>query len=345
MPQFSEQDGNRSRSGRRFRPTVDDANDGGAPLDRRLLLSGGPRPHPGRAHHAAPVAHTTTTTIRHPAAAPQKSLNPVAEINVQYAQFLGAFNTVLEAYVTSLEEQSTNTLTVNATVTTAYTAGSPVIEVDDAAVFGPEGTFNPSLLATATLGTAPPIGHFTLTGRSQNSLTINVSQSSLIPMTAGTVLTATVPTSSNSSAASIFPNFVTSSTIQLSVGLVSYFNNLNTKLPAFNAPPHTPVNRGAIQTYIYQTILGSSNSLQQLLLAIPLPTTAGADLDIYKATVASTVEGSRSQLINGIQQIWAGRLSIPAPARANRLGINLNSGSGSSTSGSTSGSGTSSSGA
>jgi hypothetical protein len=104
--------------------------------------------------------------------------------------------------------------------------------------------------------------------------------------------------------------------------------------------PHTPNQRGAIQKYVYEQIAGSgltSPSLQQLLLAIPLPTTAGADLTIYNAAVASAVEQSRQQVLGGVSQIYAGHLKISAPAPANRLGISANT-SGSTGSTSTSGS-------
>ena len=87
----------------------------------------------------------------------------------------------------------------------------------------------------------------------------------------------------------------------MAIDLVQYFNSLPLKLPYFNTPPHTPNNRGAIQKYVYDSVAGSGSSststtgtssaqgisafpgvgatsLQQLLLAIPLPTTTGSDL-------------------------------------------------------------------
>ena len=45
-------------------------------------------------------------------------------------------------------------------------------------------------------------------------------------------------------------------------------------------------------------------SLQQLLLAIPLPTTTGSDLQIYKASVMSAIAESHQQLNDGIAQIF-----------------------------------------
>ena len=67
---------------------------------------------------------------------------------------------------------------------------------------------------------------------------------------------------------------------------------------------------------------GDSTSLQQSLLAIPLPTTAGSDLQIYNAAVQAAVEQSRIRTLNGVSQVYAGRLLIPAPAPNNRYGAN-----------------------
>ena len=135
----------------------------------------------------------------------------------------------------------------------------------------------------------------------------------------------------------------------MAIGLVRYFNKLPIKLPPENAPPHTPVQRGAIQTFVYQSIVGtaaatleqsvaggSSTSLQQLLLAIPLPTTTGSDLQIYKAAVASAIAESRQQLRDGIALVFNRTLLVNAQPPANRLGQNFNSSTGSSSSGSSS---------
>jgi hypothetical protein len=149
-----------------------------------------------------------------------------------------------------------------------------------------------------------------------------------------------VGVSASSSASSIFPSYITSSTISMGDALVEYFNNLPVKLPQQNGPPHTPIQRGAIQKYVYMSIAGNGttfSSLQQSLLAIALPATPGSDLDIYKAAVNSVVGQSRQQVISGIQQIYARTLLISANAPANRLGQIFSSSS-------TGGSGTSSSG-
>jgi hypothetical protein len=255
-------------------------------------------------------------------------LTPTEKINAEYSAFLTAFNQQLDSYVASLNETSTGTTTVSATVTVAYAAGSPTIQVDDASVFGPAGTFSSPVLAMATIGSAPPIGSFTLTGSSGNSLTINIADSSSIPLSIGTVLSATVSTSASSSASSIFPAYITSSTISMGDSLVEYFNNLPLKLPQQNGPPHTPTQHGAIQKYVYMSIAGNGSlfgSLQQSLEAIPLPTTPGSDLSIYMAAVTSAVAQSRQQVLSGIEQIYAGTLLISANAPANRLGETFNS--------------------
>ena len=331
---------NRSRSDRWFHPVIDQASPGSAPLDRRLLPSGtgklGLHPEHSAARVEAPAAHAS----HHAKAAhtTSKRVTPNEKINAEYNAFVTAFNQQLDFYVASLSETSAGTTTVSATVTAAYAAGSPVIEVDDASVFGPAGTFTAPVLAAATIGSAPPIGSFTLTGSSGDSLTINTADSSFIPLSVGTVLTASVPVSAATSAATIFPSYIINSTTQMATDLVHYFNNLPVKLPAQNAPPHTPTQRGAIQKFVFMSVAGNGTtfpSLQQSLLTIPLPTTTGSDLNIYRATVDSAVEQSRQQVLGGIQQIYAGRLLISANAPANRLGESFNTGTSSGTSSST----------
>ena len=114
-------------------------------------------------------------------------------------------------------------------------------------------------------------------------------------------------------------------------------SSLPIKLPRKITPPHQPQQAGAIQEYVYQQVAGSgTTSLQQLLLAITLPTTPGSDLDIYQAAVDSGVAASHQQLLDGIQQIFAGVFLIPATPPANRLGESFNSGTSSSGTASTS---------
>jgi len=117
-------------------------------------------------------------------------------------------------------------------------------------------------------------------------------------------------------------SFIVNRTNQMAINLVQYFNSLPLKLPFFNTPPHTPNNRGAIQNYVYGAVAGSgTTSLQQSLQAIPLPTTtAGSDL-LYSATVASAIEQSRIQTLNGVSEVYAGQLRVSAPSPNNRYGV------------------------
>ncbi len=327
----------RRRIERRCRPGLDHPSEGALALESRLLLSTSSLT---TLREARLAEHAEQVAARHSdhRAAPSlpRRLTPAQEINAQYAAFAAAFINVLDAYEQSINEQSTGTVSVSATVTTAYTSPAAIIEVDDASVFGPEGTYSQPVVAVATVGTVS-LGSFTINGSSGNLLIINVNQSTATNLPVGTVLSANVPTSAQSSAASIFPSYITNSTTQFATNLVRYFNSLPVKLPVKNTPPHTPVQNGAIQSYVYQYIAGAvSTSLQQLLLAIPLPTTTGSDLLIYKAAAASAIAQSRQQILSSIAQIYNRNLLVNALAPANRLGENFNSSSGSGSSGSTS---------
>jgi hypothetical protein len=328
------------RTNRRLRPVLACTLHDCVSLEPRLLLSALAETS------AAHIEHVAHPKLHHHKAAHHlpRRLTPTQEINTQYALFTAAFNKALSDYVQSISEQSSNTVAVSATVTAAYTPPSAVIQVDDASVFGPAGTFNPSVVASAVIGTVS-LGQFTLTGSSGNLLIVSPTPTS-VSLPVGTILTASVPTSAQSSALTIFPSFITDSTIQMAINLVKYFNNLPIKLPAKNAPPHTPVQRGAIQAFVYQsvvgdsaqptnqTIVGTTNpSLQQLLLAIPLPTTPGSDLQIYIAAEMSAIAESHQELTDGITQVFNRNMVVNAQAPANRLGEVFNS---SSTSGSSS---------
>ena len=261
------------------------------------------------------------TNARH-AHATVRRVTPAAEINAQYNAFASDFAAVEQLYVTAINEQATGTVTVSTTVTAAYTPPSPLMQVKNASVFFPNGSTTPvTATATTTLGGAP-IGTFYFTGFSGNSLIVNTTLSSPVSLPVGTFLTATVTPSSLASAASIFPSFITNRANQMAIDLVQYFNSLPLKLPYFNTPPHTPNNRGAIQNYVYGAVAGSgTTSLLQSLLAIPLPTTAGSDLDIYNEAVASAIEQSRIQTLNGVSEIYASQLRVAAPSPNNRYGV------------------------
>ncbi len=280
-------------------------------LDRRQLLSGGLTAdvgHPDAAHHVAhPEAHARAHAKAHPTT---KRVGPAQEINTQYARFLAAFRAIEQAYVSTLNQTTTNTISVSTTVTEPYAAGSPVMVVDDATVFGPAGTFSPSVTATAEVG-GIPIGTFVLLGSSGDQLVIDVSKSTSIPLNPNTIITANVPVSAQNSAASIFPSYIGSSTTQLAVTLVQYFNNLPIPLPRKFAPVRQNPQTGAIQEYVYQQIAsGQASSLKSVLMAITLPTTPGGDLQIYDAAVNSAVATSRLQVLDGVKQIFAGKYQV-----------------------------------
>jgi hypothetical protein len=301
-------DGRRKRTACRFLPEGPDGE-----LEPRLLLTTGLRP--ALSHSHIQVARQTVH-----AAHPQR-IPPSAEINAEYASFVSDFAQAEAAYVDSLTSQSTGTATVSARVTSAYTAGSVQIQVDNASAFGANGTFTATINATASVG-GVTVGTFALTGRSGNLLLVNTAQSSLINLNQGTVLSASVPVTAASSAATIFPSFINTRAQEMALNLVVYFNNFPLKLPAFNAPPHTPVQRGAIQSFVYQQVAGGSpTSLVGSLQAIPLATTSSSDLTIYNQAVLAAVEQSRQRVLSGVNQIFAGKLKVAAPQPANRLGI------------------------
>ena len=328
----------RRRRHRRFRPTLSPASDRAMILDRRQLLSGGLTAHVGSVPAAFHVAHPAAHVSHHARAHPHSArVGPAQEINTQYARFLAAFRLVEAAYVSTLNQRTTNTISVSATVTAPYAAGSPVMQVDDAAVFGPAGTFSPAVTATATVG-GIPIGTFVLLGSSGNQLVIDVSKSSFIPLNPNTVITASVPVSAQNSAATIFPSYISSSTTQLAVTLLQYFNNLPIKLPRKYAPVHQNPQTGAIQQYVYQQIAsGQTNSLKQVLLTIFLPTTPGGDLQIYDAAVASAIATSQLQVLDGVKQIFAGKYQVPPVASSSTSGTSTTTtGSSSSTTSGTS---------
>jgi hypothetical protein len=304
------------RPERRFRPGPWSDGQGletGLELETRVLLS----------------ARAAAMTAAHHARTHVPRVTPAAEINAQYAMFTADFlgtmgsMSIVNDYVTAINEQSTGTVTVSTTVTPQpYTPPSPLMQVKNASVFFPNGSTTPVIAtATATKGGAS-IGTFYLTGFSGNSLIVNTTLSTPVSLPVNTVLTATLTPSSLASAASIIPSYIINRTNQMAIDLVEYFNSLPLRLPFFNTPPHTPNNRGAIQNYVYGAVAGGgSTSLQQSLLAIPLPTTAGSDLQIYKMTVASAIEQSLIQTLNGVSEIYAHQLRVAITSPNNRYGV------------------------
>ena len=182
--------------------------------------------------------------------------------------------------------------------------------VVDAAVFGPEGTYPNVVDATAFVGSVS-VGQVAILGSSGNTLAIQTSGTTTPSLAAGTTLTAQVTTSASSSAATIFPSFITANSQQLAVKLVSYFNSLPFKLPRMFAFPHQDARSGALQQYVYQIVAGASvNSLEQTLLAVTLPQTPGGDLQIYQSAVTTAINASRLQMLDGVQQIFSGKLQV-----------------------------------
>jgi hypothetical protein len=318
------QKNHRRRNVIRFRPTVDLGSDGATVLDRRLLLSADSVKAVHAAHH---TDHVQTRSHSSTAHAASSRVTPAQEINTQYAQFLAAFQAVQESYVQTFSEQSTGTVTVTATLTAPYQAGSASMQVDDAAVFGPTGVFNPEVQATALVGSVP-VGQIKLLGSSGNTLAVDVTNTSTPSLATGTTLSAQIPTSGTSSAGSIFPSYITASAKQLAVKLVNYFNTLPFKLPRMFAFPHQDARSGAIQQYVYQVVAGASpNSLEQSLLAITLPQTPGGDLQIYQAAVGTAVNASRLQMLDGVQQIFDGKLQVVPSSSLNSSTSTAGSGS------------------
>ncbi len=295
------------RSDRRFRPGpwCDGRElESGLELETRVLLSARAAARTD-AHHARAIAARVT---------------PAAEINAQYNDFVKDFATVENLYVQAINEQSSSSVTVTTYVTAPYTAGSSTMQVNNASVFFPNGLTAP-VTATATLGSFLQ-GSFYLTGYSgSNTLIVNPAASSPVGLSTGTILTASATPSAQASAAAIFPSFITNRANQMAIDLVQYFNSLPLKLPYFNTPPHTPNNRGAIQSYVYSSVVGGgTTSLVQSLLTIPLPTTAGSDLLIYNETVADAIQQSRIETLNGVSEVYAGQLRVAATFPNNRYG-------------------------
>jgi hypothetical protein len=325
------------RGGRRslrFRPLVDLPGGGPARLDRRLLLSAVPT-SPAALPLAAIIATTAHPSARHGGTAAAHGRVGVAqEIRKQYAQFYANFRDVESSYVQSLSVQSGGTVNVTTTLTAPYIAGSASMQVADAGVFGPQGPFPSTVKATAQVG-SNSVGKFALIGSAPgNILAIDVSQSTPVSLNIGTNLTAPVTTSASSVAGSIFPGYITTSTQQMAINLVSYFNSLPIKLPRFYARPHQPQRAGALQQYVYEVVAGSATtSLKNSLLAITLPQTLDGDLQIYDAAVKAAINASETQMLSNVQQIFAGKFPVVVSSSTGSSGSTAGTGSTSTTSG------------
>ncbi len=303
------------RPERRFRPGPWSDGQGletGLELETRVLLS----------------ARAAAMTAAHHARTHVPRVTPAAEINAQYAMFTADFLGTMESisivndYVTAINEQSSSSTMVSTTLTQPYTAGSTVMNVADASVFFPAGS-TATVTAAATLN-GISYGSFYLTSFSDNTLSVTAVSPTQGNVPSGATLSATLTISSQTSAASIIPSYIINRTNQMAIDLVEYFNSLPLRLPFFNTPPHTPNNRGAIQNYVYGAVAGGgSTSLQQSLLAIPLPTTSGSDLTIYKQTVLAAIAQSQTQTLNGVSEIYAGQLRVAIKSPNNRYGASV----------------------
>lgn len=129
-------------------------------LESRELLS-----HTARIEVVAQHAHPTRVT-------------PAAEINAAYDAFLADFANLENAYVQAIDEQANGTVAVSANLVQPYAAGASTMVVDNATVFGPSGVFPTPVTASATIAGVPNGSQYVFTGRSGNTLIVNVSQSS-----------------------------------------------------------------------------------------------------------------------------------------------------------------------
>ena len=223
----------RRRIERECRPLLDHASGGSAALEPRVLLNASPALRLPASRTAEHVSESAASSSHHrDAKHASKRLTPAQKINQEYANFTTAFNNVLANYAQSINEESTGQLSVSTTVQGNYSTPPlpSTILVADAAVFGPEGDFSSPVTATALLGSAT-LGTVYITGSSGNYLIITPASGTATTLPTGTVLAANVPTSAQSSAQSIFPSYITNSTIQMAISLVQYFNNVPIKLP------------------------------------------------------------------------------------------------------------------
>ena len=206
MPQQTHKTGS-VRPERRFRPGAEEGQPGpgcASQLEARVLLSHSA--HGTRVVEAArPIAHTARLT-------------PAMEINAAYAAFSADFAKIEQQYIESINSSSSGTTTVTANLTQPYIAGSSTMVVDNATVFGPNGTF--STPVTATVNGVSTGSTFVITGRSgSNTLIINPGQSSNVSLTPPATLSATVTTTGQSSAAGIFPSYIINRTNEMAIDL------------------------------------------------------------------------------------------------------------------------------
>ena len=144
----------RRRIDRRLRPTFDRGLECIVQLEPRLLLSARAESGHSAAHIAARIKRATELEAKHAEAAHSHGrITPAQEINATYAASHGrVYATQLNNYIQAIDENSSNVITVSATVTSAVSPLSTLIPVDNAAVFGPAGMFSSPVTATASFG-------------------------------------------------------------------------------------------------------------------------------------------------------------------------------------------------
>ena len=125
-----------------------------------------------------------------------------------------------------------------------------------------------------------------------------------------------------SSAAALFPSYIVNRTNQMAIELVQYFNSLPLKLPYLNAPPHTPNNRGAIQTFVYQAITGSSaRACSNRSWPSPCRRPPATTCKFTMPPSAPRSSSPASRPSSGVSEVFARQLYISAPQPRNRFGV------------------------
>ena len=125
-----------------FGPCSPAAWKGCVPLEPRLLLSAESARAPMRRSNRTP--DPTRAPSPQGRSSPHKRLTPAQEINAQYAHSRPDLTSVLNDYVNSINEQSTSTVSVSATVTAALTLRRPQSSRSTMLPFSAPRTFDPA---------------------------------------------------------------------------------------------------------------------------------------------------------------------------------------------------------
>ena len=300
-------DEDRSAASARCSPA---ALEGLVPLEPRLLLSASAEPAASAAHIAAERRSTRLELHHAKAAHPSRSASrPPRKSTPSTPLSRSAFTNVLNDYVNRSTSNPPTHVTVSATVTAAYTPPSAVIQVDDASVFGPEGTFTPPIVANAIIGTVS-FGSVTLTGSSGNLLIVSIRAAadgfiarrhrsdSQRPHLGAKQRRIDLPDvhhrqhdPDGHQSGEVLQQASDQAARRRTRRRTRPFSAVRSRRSSIEVSPALR-RRASISI----RTAASPPSLQQLLLAIPLPTTAGSDLQIYKAAVTSAIAESHQQL-------------------------------------------------